>query len=321
MAKQMGILPLSGPMGAISFYKSEGEYRAREKTGPSRKMVLTSRRFERTRENSAEFRRAVRAGMLVRYSLRYLLKVMKLGDSHVSGRLNGWLLKVLQADAVHGRGARTVSNGNLELLEDFAFHKDRSLNQVFLAGPVSSINSATGRMHLEIRPFDPRQRVQAPAGATHFKVVSVGAALDFDKEQYEEDFRETDYLSLEETVSDTIRLEHTPEVKAGQSLLLAMGVVFYVRGEHGRYERMNGGAMRVIQVASPSLPLLRDGGELVTREIINEGLTFPTVPEKENANLTTKTQEPSCLWCDPLGIIHEQVFNPLLRQVLKEAGG
>jgi hypothetical protein len=236
-------------MGGISFYKSDGEYRAREKTGPSRKMVLTSRRFERTRENSAEFRRAVRAGMLVRHSLRHLLKRLQLADSHVSGRLHGLLLKVLQQDAVNGRGARTVSKGKLELLEDFAFHKDRTLSHIFPAGPVSSINSTTGRMHLEIRPFDPQQRVQAPAGATHFKVVSVGAALDFEKEHYEEDFRETDYLSLGEPVIDTIFLEHAPETKAGQSLLLAMGIVFYVRDEEGHYERMNGGAMRVLQVA------------------------------------------------------------------------
>jgi hypothetical protein len=166
--------------------------------------------------------------------------------------------------------------------------------------------------------------VQAPAGATHFKVVSVGAAIDFDKEQYEEDFRETDYLSLEEPVSETICLEHAPEVQAGQSLLLAMGVVFYVRSEHGHYERMNGGAMRVLQVASPALPLLRDGGEMLAPEVINEQLVFPTAAEKEKTDLTVETQDSyadTCLWCDQLGIIHEQVFDPLLRQVLKEAGG
>lgn len=278
MAKQMGVVPLSGPMGAISFYKSDGEYRAREKSGPSRKMVLTSWRFERTRENSAEFRRAVRAGMLVRYSLSRLLKMMKLADPHVSGRLNGLLLKVLQSDPVNGRGARIVSKGNLELLEDFAFHKDRSLSHVFPAGPMSSINSTTGRMKVEIRPFDPRQRVNAPASATHFKVVSVGASIDFNKERYEDNFQETDYLSLEETVSDTIYLEHALEAKVGQSLLLAMGVVFYVCTEQGHYERMNGGAMRVIQVASPSPS---GGGEQVAPEV---------TAEKEKNDLTVKTQ-------------------------------
>ena len=249
MAKQKGVIPLTGPMGGISFYESEGEYRAREKSGPSRDAVLTKESFARTRENAAEFRRAVRAGTMLRYSLRPLLKTMKLADSGVSGRLHALFTKIVRSDPENDRGERTASKGNLEMLEDFAFHKDHKLSDVFPVGPVSSMDTSTGKMKVEVRSFDPQQRVNAPAGATHFKVATVAAAIDFDKEQFEQDHRETEYLSLDEW-TDTICLEHAQPAKAGQSLVLAMGVVFYTHSENGGYERVNGGAMRVLQISN-----------------------------------------------------------------------
>lgn len=269
-------------MGAVSYYKSEGEYRAREKTGPSRKMVLTSQRFVRTRENAAEFRRAVRAGMLVRHSLSYLLKDMKLADSCLSGRLNALLLKIVKSDPVNDRGKRTVAGDNLEWLEDFAFHKEHVLGTIFPVGPASSIDRITGNMKMTIRPFDPQQRVNAPAGATHFKVMTVAGILDFDKERWSRDLQQTDYLPLD-AVSGAICLEHAPQVNAGQSLILAMGVVFYACTKNGHYERVNGGSMRVLQVSNLECRIPDSSAEQVGNKI--------TIDGQAKTGLTAKKQK------------------------------
>ena len=293
MAKQKGVIPLTGLMGGISFYESEGEYRAREKTGPSRDTVLTKQSFARTRENAAEFRRAVRAGTMLRYSLRSLLKTMKLADSGVSGRLHALFTKIVRSDPENDRGERTASKGNLEMLEDFAFHKDHTLSDVFPVGPVSSIDTSTGKMKVTIRSFDPQQRVNAPAGASHFKVATVAAAIDFDKEQYEQDHQETGYLSLDEW-TDTICLEHALHAKAGQSLILAMGVVFYTRSEEVTYERVNGGAMRVIQISNSESRISDcSAGQLDDKIMTGCGVTEDLITEAniiEETSLTAKAQ-------------------------------
>jgi hypothetical protein len=279
MAKQKGVIPLPGIPDSISFYESEGEYRARGKTGPSRKTVLTSTRFARTRENATEFRRATRATKLVRLCLHHLVKTLRLADSQATGRLIALCLKIVQSDPVSDRGQRMISNGELEMLEDFAFHKEHLLSNIFPVGPVSSINSTAGRLKTEIRSFDPQQRVHAPAGATHFQVVSIAGAIDFEAETWNSDHQETGYLSLDER-TDAICLEHVLPPKAGQSLLLAMGVVFYARGEDGCYKRVKGGAMRVLQVSGLEFGVLGCSAGRVEDETV----TAQNVPVRGNTN-------------------------------------
>jgi hypothetical protein len=273
MAKQAGVLKFTGSLGGISFYKCDGEYRARETTGPSRKTVLTSKRFARTRENAAEFRKAVRAGLLVRRSLQYLMKGYGLADTVVSGRLNAQMLRIIKADTTRGRGERMVCDDHLAMLEDFSFCTSRDLATVFPVGPVTTIDTATGAMRVLLKAFDPQQRMEAPAAATHFKVVAMAASIDFNKERVEYHHQETGFLSLEAGMVDAIDIQHTIETNTGESLLLAMGVVFYACGADGRYERMTGGAMRVLQTATATACLAADrdklsgGGEVVSSEV------------------------------------------------------
>ncbi|NII28197.1 hypothetical protein HB364_24150 [Pseudoflavitalea sp. X16] len=252
MAQQVGPLFYTGSMGGTTGYKRNGKYFVKTKNMITRDTVLHSPRFVRTRENAKEWRRAVRAGMLVRHSLRHLIKNLQLADTPISGRLSAWMNRIVKSDPVSDRGARRITNGQLELLEDFAFRKGATFSSVCAAGPVSSIDTATGRMKIELRSFDPRQRIQLPeeVRATHFKIVLNGAAIDFEREQFQCGYQETDYLSMEE-VTAPICLEQLLAPTPGQALLVAIGVVFYVQGEGGRYERVSGGGMRVLQVSEP----------------------------------------------------------------------
>jgi len=60
MARQSGIIPLKGTIGNITFYKTKAGHLAREKGGVDAGRIATDPAFIRTRENGAEFGRAVR---------------------------------------------------------------------------------------------------------------------------------------------------------------------------------------------------------------------------------------------------------------------
>lgn len=252
MAQQVGPLFYTGSIGGTTGYKRNGKYFVKTKNMITRDTVLHSPRFARTRENAKEWRRAVRAGMLVRHSLRHLIKHLQLADTPISGRLSAWMNRILKSDPVSNRGERRITNGQLEVLEDFAFQEKRAFSSICSAGPVSSIDTATGRMKIELRSFDPEQRIQLPEGVrgTHFKIALNGAAIDFEREQFQSGYKETDYLPMED-ITSPICLEQTLAPTPGQALLVAIGVVFYVQGEDGRYERVSGGGMRILQVSEP----------------------------------------------------------------------
>jgi hypothetical protein len=253
MAKQAGALPFTGSIGGVTGYKRNGKYCLKEKSGPSREQVLTSKKFARTLENAKEFRRTSKAGKLVRGCLANLTKGMKLADNEISARLNGLLSKVVKSDAVSDRGERTVSKGQLEWLEDFAFRKETSFSSVCTLCPASTMDTDTGHMKVEIRPFDPQQRINAPESATHFKVVVNGAAIDFEKERNDWSYKETSFLSLSEDVAETILLEQTLKPRLGQAFLQAIGIAFYKQAADGHFERVPGGVMRILQVSEPGL--------------------------------------------------------------------
>jgi hypothetical protein len=60
MARQKSIIALEGTLGNITFFKSRDGYMAREKGGVNPDKIANDPAFERTRENNAEFGRAVR---------------------------------------------------------------------------------------------------------------------------------------------------------------------------------------------------------------------------------------------------------------------
>ena len=117
MAKQTGIAPLQGTIGNITFSKRGKNNHAQEKTHVSPNRFEADPRFERARENAAEFKRAAEGGKILRLALKSLLK--DFGDRQVSRRLHSSMTQVVKSDPINARGKRTVTDGNLALLEGF----------------------------------------------------------------------------------------------------------------------------------------------------------------------------------------------------------
>ena len=69
MPKQKGFLKLEGTYDDVTFMKTQDGYIAKKKSSISKQRIKTDKKFQRTRENNAEFTNAAKAGKLLRNSI------------------------------------------------------------------------------------------------------------------------------------------------------------------------------------------------------------------------------------------------------------
>src|SRR5688572_6119705 len=113
MPKQTGIIPIQGTVGKLTFSKRGKENMVQEKTHVAPDRFISDPRFERARENAAEFTRAAAGGKIFRQAFQGLLK--NFGDRSISRRLHSVMTAVVKSDPVSARGRRTVMLGDKTL--------------------------------------------------------------------------------------------------------------------------------------------------------------------------------------------------------------
>lgn len=249
MAEQKGIIPLKGTIGNITFFKSKDGYMAREKGGVDANRIKNDPTFQRTRENMAEFGRAGKGGKLVRTSLRSLLQ--NVSDSRMISRLTKEMMRVIKADAISTRGARNVIDGEAALLEGFDFNANSKLATTLFAPFIATINRASGELSVSIDPFIPINMVAAPSGATHFKIVCAGAAINFEAETYEAAMSNSAILPWDATTSAVLNLVNNVGAASTHPLFLALGIEFYQEVNGSMYSLKNGAfnALALVKVS------------------------------------------------------------------------
>lgn len=248
MAKQRGIKPLEGTIGGITFYKGKEGYLAREKGGVSGERIANDPNFQRTRENGAEFGRAGNAGKLLRTSMRALIN--NAADARMVGRLTREFVKVIQADVTSIRGLRNVIDGEAELLKGFEFNVNGRLGSTFYAPIVPTIDRVTGDLKVTVAPFIPINMIAAPAGATHFNLVSGGSAVDFEGQVYTADTVENGVLPIDATATAAITLASNVGAASTVPLFLVLGIQFFQQINGQLYLLKNGAynALSIVDV-------------------------------------------------------------------------
>lgn len=238
MAKQKGIIKLNGTIGDITFYKTKDGHLAREKGGIDAKRIATDPAFQRTRENGSEFGRAGKAGKILRASIRPLL--LNSADSRMVSRLTQSMIKVIQADTTSERGLRNVIDGEAELLNGFEFNIIGTLASSMFAPYTAAIDRISGELSVAFAPFVPVNMIAAPAGTTHFKIISAGTEIDFEAEKFVESHSET--LPLPWDILPTLAITHTNTVTPNSSnpLFLVLGMEFYQEVNGKMYSLKNG---------------------------------------------------------------------------------
>ena len=249
MAEQKGMFPLQGTIGNINFYKTVDGYQARTKGGPSAQRIATDPKFQRTRENASEFAQAAEAGKLLRKAFQSL--VNPLADPRMVSRLAGRMVRVLQADPLNTRGMRKVIDGDVELLEGFEFNEQGKLSNAFFAPHHAEINRVTGELKIVISAFIPDSLVTAPPGATHFKLVSGGAEVDFENRSYVAALHSSPELLWNNTSTNEYVFNNTVPANSSHPLFLVLGIEFFQETNGTMYPLKNGSfnALAVVKVS------------------------------------------------------------------------
>jgi len=180
MAKQQGILPISGRVGNFRFFKGRnGNYHvSQHSTSLNKARLLTDENFERTRENMSEFATVAKAAKLLREATLKL--VANVSNSDMSLRLRSLLFKVIKTDTTHPRGSRIVGDGDLNMLTGFEFGKPGTFKSSFSGQYSSVVDRPNGDVTLSIPAFTPKLEVKAPQTATHIQFHAGILELNFE---------------------------------------------------------------------------------------------------------------------------------------------
>ena len=265
MARQEGIIRLTGRVGNLSFYKSQDGYLVRKKSGVSRKRIMSDPAYARTRENIAEFRRGALATKLLRRAFSSVIRTA--ADNRVTSRLTSAIMKVIKTDAVSSPGERNVANGEVALLEGFEFNKNAGLAKTFSAPFTATIGRSTGTMMIDIPAFSPANSISAPEGATHFRLKAVGSAIDFESNTCSVATWQSADLPISGDVQGPLRLSHTVAPASANPLFLAFGVEFLqlVNGVLYPLTNATSNSMTIVRVARHPVPGLQGQYKYVER--------------------------------------------------------
>lgn len=249
MAKQKGIIKLEGTIGDITFFRTQDGYLAKEVTSVDANRIATDAAFERTRENNAEFGRAGKAVKLFRSAIRPLLR--DASDNRMTGRFTAQMMQVIKSDITNIRGMRTVTDGEIELVQGFECNAAAQLGAALFAPYTADIKRDTGALTVNIPAFTPITQVAAPQGATHFKIVSMGAEINFLDEAFITAAADTGILPLNGTPTEAFSLRNSITPNSTSPLFLLLGIQFFQLVNGVQYSLKDGSynALSVISVS------------------------------------------------------------------------
>lgn len=251
MARQKGIVKLKGTIGDITFYRSQGSYLAREKGGVDGDRIANDPAFERTRENGAEFGRAGNNGKVLRTSIRSLL--LKTADPRMVGRLTKQILRIIKMDPVNVRGQRVVTEGDLQLLNGFEFNVRGKLSTTLYAPFNLNVDRVAGEVTVNIPSMVPANAIAAPVGATHLRIITGAAAVDFPQEEYRSDTNASSDLVIGPQTEAPIALTMNLPPNSTRPIFVVLGIEFYQEVNAVMYPLKNG-AYNALAIVSVNLP-------------------------------------------------------------------
>ena len=243
MAQQKGAFPMQGTLGNVTFFKSQDGFLVKQKSAVSKDKIMSSPKFKRTRENMAEFGSAGKTGKYLRTPFKPLLELSS--DNRMISRLVALLLTVIHTDTTGKRGQRTVQNGNLSLLEGFEFNSKGILSTALTAPYTFTYDRITGDVTFDVASFVASQSIQAPAGATHFKLQLAAAALDLSLNKNSAQFTESSVSPLDDTSLTAINL--TLALPAASALpVFALLQIQFLKQENTDYYQLQNGALQCL---------------------------------------------------------------------------
>lgn len=245
MARQKGIIKLTGKVGDLSFYKSKDGFLAREKGGVEGERIKNDPAFVRTRENGVEFGSSASSGKLLRDSVRTMMQ--NASDGRVTARLTKVMTQIKNMDPTSARGERTVGVGIATpaaktLLKGFNFNKRAVLGSVLFKS--YSVNTGTGV--IDLTGFVPINDLNVPSGATHVTLRGAWAKVDFSGAVSSVEETNSQNLPIDGTVTTVILTPTAVPTGAGTDLYLLM--LEFFQEVNGVQYTLKNGAFNVLSI-------------------------------------------------------------------------
>lgn len=211
---------------------------------------------ERSLENTSEFGRAGKGVRLICTAFHKQLQAIK--DSTQHRRLVSKLTQIIQTDPVHGRGQRTLADGDMSLLEGFDFCIQRQLLRLLHIQPIVQIDREGGLCKVYFPDFTPAYELSTEANITHIQLTAAAAELDFEKERFVTSSRSSELLSLQALA--TVDLDCEIPFDSPLPIVVVVGVRLLQVVNGAPYEMMQGGkiALQVVK-AEKAIESLEDG--------------------------------------------------------------
>ena len=179
MGKLIGALEFTGSLGRISAYKMRGSDQIiiRRTGGASKEKIKTDPSFERTRENNSAFGGSSKAAQGIRQAL---FNIKPLGDASLTGRLTALCRVIMNLDADHLRGERSVLFSRKRLLlEGFNFNKHLLFNSVIRQSLTCNLYRDSGNAKLIIPALVPSANFYSPPQHHLFRfIIALGLIPD-----------------------------------------------------------------------------------------------------------------------------------------------
>lgn len=252
MARQKGVVKLHGTIDDFTFLRTRDGFLAKMKTSLTAARLATDPAFARTRENGSEFARAGKAGKLLRSAFR--LQMLNAHDRSATARLTEQMVRVVKTDAVNARGQRNVEEGEKSLLRGFEFNSAAQLETSLCVLYTSAINRATGEASVNLPSFIPLIEVVAPIGASHFRIGTAAAAVDFSSSIYERKAASSGILPLDDTPTAPLNLACNLAPNSPSAIFQVLGIEFYQLVNGAPYPLKSGvfNALTIIGVDQPA---------------------------------------------------------------------
>lgn len=232
MARQKGIIKLSGTIGDINFYMVNGKAYARKAGGGfNGKAIKTKASMQRVRENGSEFGHCNRVKKKMLQAFQpYILK----RERGFHGKCVSMFLKLKDLDPVSNRGQRLVEKGlktpqGKRLFRDFPFGK-----------PLEFLDYLTQRWHFD----EAAQRLELPSfirshfkdlkGVEELKISLFLVDFDFWKLEFERHLLDWKTIVLQEE-NPGLALFPASAISVGHTAVFYVGVeVVSGNGDNGK---------------------------------------------------------------------------------------
>lgn len=269
MAKYESIVTIRGTIDDLTFRNTAEGKIVGAKTGPTRERVLTDEKFAQTRNNASEFKQAIKDARLLRRALSSMLDGVRCAT--LNGHVNGLLYAIAKEDKLNDYGSRCAEAGDIGVMTGFDFNHALSLDTALPVKPAHSLDAATGLMKVEIPSFIAYKKKGYPKEATHFRIVSGGALVNFSNNNYSNKIQVSDLLPLSRKTPGDICLEHQLNTKPGDVLVQVVGIQLY-KLVNGEAVLVKGGTVRILNAARIAVTRIEDELHEIVEEEGNEAL-------------------------------------------------